>query len=163
MKSILRSYVVVAVSCLFPAAGLAQVEQKKVVSEPATHSVVLASAVAFQPLEIPGFASGVKLAVIHGDPNADSGDYTVRLVFPDGYRFPAHWHPMAEHLTVLEGALLLGMGDKPDEAKMQTLTAGTFMYIPGKMSHFGGAKGATVIQLHGMAPFKIELTNPAAQ
>jgi hypothetical protein len=34
------------------------------------------------------------------------------------------------------------------------------MYVPGKVSHFGGAKGATIIQLHGMAPFKIELTKP---
>ena len=161
MQPIERSYAIVALSLLFPTVGLAQMEAKKAGSEPATHSVVLSNAVAFQPLEIPGFASGVKMAVIHGDPNADSGDYTLRLAFPDGYRFPAHWHPMAEHLTVLEGALLLGMGDKSDEAKMQSLPAGAFMYIPGKMSHFGGAKGATVIQLHGEAPFKIELTKPA--
>lgn len=163
MKSIARSYVVVALPLLFPAVGLAQMEQKKAGLEPPTHAVVLASAVAFQPLEIPGFASGVKLAAIHGDPNADSGDYTVRLWFPDGYKFPPHWHPKAEHVTVLEGALLLGMGDKTDEAKQQSYTVGTFIYIPGKMSHFGGVKGATVIQLHGEAPFKIELTNPATK
>ena len=136
-----------------PALALAQ-------AEPPAQAVVMANAVAFQPFEIPGFPSGVKLAVLHGNPNAESGDYTVRLAFPDGYKFPAHWHPNAEHLTVLEGAFLVGMGDKPDDTKLQTFPVGTFMYIPGKMSHFGMVKGATVVQLHGMAPFKIELTKP---
>ena len=39
-----------------------------------------------------------------------------------------------------------------------TYKPGSFLYLPGKMSHFGGVKGATVVQLHGQAPFKIELT-----
>jgi hypothetical protein len=71
--------------------------------------------------------------------------------------FPAHFHPMAENLTVMSGTFLLGMGAKADNAKLVTYAPGTFMSIPGKMPHFGGAKGATVIQLHGQAPFKIEL------
>jgi uncharacterized RmlC-like cupin family protein len=99
----------------------------------------------------------MKIAAIHGDPNAASGTYVIRLQFPAGYKFPAHWHPNAENLTVLSGELLLGMGDKEDAAKLMSYKPGAFMYIPGKMPHFGGAKGATVIQLHGPAPFKIEL------
>lgn len=161
MKSIQRAELVVVLSLALPAAGQAQAEPMKMASEPASHSFILSNAVTFQPFEIPGFASGVTLAVIHGDPNAEAGDYTLRLSFPDGYRFPAHWHPNAEHLTVLQGTLVVGMGDAMDEAKLQSFPAGAFLYIPGKMSHFGGAKGATVIQLHGMAPFKIELTKAA--
>jgi quercetin dioxygenase-like cupin family protein len=99
----------------------------------------------------------MKIAVIHGDPNADSGMYVIRLQFPDGYMFPPHWHPMAENLTVLSGTFLLGMGEKTDNSKLVTYKPGAFLYVPGKMPHFGGAKGATVIQLHGQAPFKIEL------
>ena len=129
---------------------------------PATHVVVPASQVKFAPIEIPGFASGTKIAVIYGDPNGQSGDYVLRLAFPDGYSFPAHWHPMAENLTVLEGSLGLGMGDTPDDTKLVAYSPGTFMHIPGKMPHFGTVKGATVIQLHGEAPFKIELAKPAA-
>jgi hypothetical protein len=161
MKTAQRAQLVLVLSLAVPAVALSQAEPKKAGMEPATHSVVLSNAVAFQPLEIPGFPTGVRMAVLHGDPNAESGDYTLRLAFPDGYKFPAHWHPMSEHLTVLEGTLLLGMGDKVEEAKLQSFPVGTFVYIPGKMSHFGGAKGATVIQLHGMAPFKIELSKPA--
>lgn len=161
MKSVRCAQLVVALSLAVPAAGVTQADPKKPGAEPATHSVVMSNAVAFQPFEIPGFASGVKLAVIHGDPNAETGDYTVRLAFPDGYKFPAHWHPLAEHVTVLEGTFVLGMGDKIDATKLQSFPPGAFLYIPGKMAHFGGAKGATVIQLHGMAPFKIELSKPA--
>jgi hypothetical protein len=34
---------------------------------------------------------------------------------------------------------------------------GDYLRIEGKHPHFGGAKGATVIQLHGQGPFTIEL------
>jgi uncharacterized RmlC-like cupin family protein len=122
-----------------------------------THAVVQPGDVKFGPIEVPGFASGMQIAAIHGDPNAESGMYVIRLRFPAGYRFPAHWHPNAENLTVLSGELLLGMGEKEDAAKLASFKPGTFMHIPGKMPHFGGAKGTTVIQLHGQAPFKIEL------
>jgi quercetin dioxygenase-like cupin family protein len=123
----------------------------------AGHTVVQPNQVKFAPIEVPGFNSGMKIAAIHGDPNADSGMYVIRLEFPAGYRFPAHWHPNAENLTVLSGELLLGMGEKEDAAKLMSYRPGAFMHIPSKMPHFGGAKGMTVIQLHGEAPFKIEL------
>lgn len=110
-------------------------------------------------LKVPGFAPGAKIAVVHGDPST-AGDYTVRLQFPDGYRFPVHWHPRAEHLTVLSGTFLLGMGTKVDESAMKTYAPGDFLYLPAKNTHFGGAKGVTVIQLHGMGPFTINLGTP---
>jgi quercetin dioxygenase-like cupin family protein len=124
-------------------------------------ATVLPMAVKFAPLDIPGFKPGTKIAVIHGDPNAASGDYVVRLQFPAGYTFPAHWHPGVENVTVLSGTLRLGMGDRYTAAKLQSYPAGSFLYMPVKMSHFGGTRGVTVIQLHGQAPFKIELTKPA--
>ena len=130
---------------------------------PGTHTIVPADRVSFAPIEIPGFASGVKLAAVYGDPNAASGEYVVRLRFPAGYKFPAHWHPNAENLTVLSGEFLLGMGDKEEAGKLVSYKPGTFMYIPGKMAHFGGAKAATEIQLHGQAPFKIELATAPAK
>jgi quercetin dioxygenase-like cupin family protein len=128
--------------------------------ESATHAMVNADQVTFAPTEIPGFDSGVKIAAVHGDPNATSGFYVIRLALPDGYKIPPHWHPMAENATVLEGELMLGMGDTVDVSKVAAYKPGSFLYIPGKMSHFGSVKGATVIQLHGQAPFKIELTKP---
>jgi quercetin dioxygenase-like cupin family protein len=126
-------------------------------ADPSKHITVPAADVKYAPIEVPGFPTGMKIAAIYGDPNATSGMYVIRLQFPAGYKFPAHWHPNAENLTVISGDLLLGMGDKEDAAKLVSYKPGTFMYIPGKMPHFGGVKGATIIQLHGEAPFKIEL------
>jgi quercetin dioxygenase-like cupin family protein len=59
----------------------------------------------------------------------------IRLAFPDGYKFPPHWHPMAENVTVLEGDFMLGMGDTVDASKQATYKPGSFLYIPAKMSH----------------------------
>ena len=148
--------IVGSLACGVVLAALPRIEARQAASG-STHVIVPADKVAFGPIEVPGFPSGMKIAAISGDPYAESGEYVIRLQFPDGYTFPAHWHPMAENLTVLSGTLVLGMGDKADSSKLATYSPGTFMSIPGKMAHFGGARGATVIQLHGQGPFKIEL------
>jgi ketosteroid isomerase-like protein/quercetin dioxygenase-like cupin family protein len=114
-----------------------------------------AAGMAFQPLEVPGFKSGMQLAVIHGDPMG-KGDYTIRLKFPAGYTFPAHYHPNAEHLTVLSGTFQLNMGEK-EGGMLREYQPGDFLYIPAKKPHYGGAKTETVIQLHGIGPFEIKL------
>lgn len=140
--------------------GMSLTDARQTMSEPPQHAVVPAEKVTFGPIDVPGFQPGLKIAVIHGDPNASSGTYVIRLQFPEGYTFPPHWHPMAENLTVLSGTFMLGMGEKADASKLTAYTPGAFLYIPGKMPHFGGVKGATVIQLHGQAPFTIELVKP---
>lgn len=108
------------------------------------------------PLSVPGFDPGARIAVLHGDPGA-KGDYTIRLEFPDGYRFPVHWHPNGEHLTVLSGTFQLAMGNTADWNALRTYSPGDFLYLPARHAHFGGAKGQTVIQLHGDGPFQIML------
>src|SRR5579863_6315811 len=47
--------------------------------------------------------AGAQLAVLEGNPGATSGDYTVRLKMPDGYRISPHWHPKRENVTVISG------------------------------------------------------------
>ncbi|MGI8498242.1 MAG: SgcJ/EcaC family oxidoreductase [Gemmatimonadaceae bacterium] len=113
-------------------------------------------AISWTDLVVPGFPPGTKMAVLHGDPSG-KGDYALRLQFPDGYAFPVHWHPGGEHLTVLSGTFLLGMGNSVDASALKTYAPGDFLYIPGRNSHFGGARGVTVIQLHGTGPFAINL------
>jgi ketosteroid isomerase-like protein/quercetin dioxygenase-like cupin family protein len=128
-----------------------------VVVEPAGEDMTMnaAAGMSFQPLEVPGFKSGMQLAVLHGDPGS-KGDYTIRLRFPAGYRFPAHYHPNAEHLTVLSGTFLLSMG-ATESGTLREYQPGDFLYIPPRKPHFGGAKTETVIQLHGIGPFEIKL------
>ena len=130
--------------------------------EPAGDQMTMnaAAGMTFQALDVPGFKPGLQLAVIHGDPMG-KGDYTIRLKFPPGYTFPAHYHPNAEHLTVLSGSFQLAMGDKEGGA-LQTYAPGDFLYIPAAKPHYGGVKGETVIQLHGIGPFEIKLASVAS-
>ena len=153
--------VLVLTALALPAVAHAQQPEALPGVEPAEHAIVTSEAVAYGPIEIPGFDSGMQIAVVHGDPNAESGDYTLRLKFPDGYRFPAHYHPMAEHVTVMSGSFLLAMGDSGDLEAIQSYAPGAFLYIPKEHPHYGGAEGETVIQLHGMNPFQIVLSAAA--
>ena len=124
-------------------------------------SAVPVASIIWTAANIPGFPSGMKMAVINGNPDVPGALYTLRLSFPDGYRFPPHWHPMAENLTVLSGTLLLAMGERTDDSKLKAYGAGDYLNVAGSKPHFGGARGATVIQLHGQGPFAINLVGGA--
>lgn len=117
------------------------------------------SSMAWSDFKATGFAPGAKIAVIHGDP-ASTGDYTLRLQFPDGYQIPVHWHPKAEHATVISGTFQLAAGTQVNASALKTYKPGDFLYLPARNSHFGGVKGVTVIQLHGIGPFGINLGAP---
>ncbi len=124
-------------------------------------TMIMADDLEFAPIEIPGFDSGMEIAGMFGDFTMD-GPYALRLSFPDGYRFPAHFHPMDENLTVISGTLLLAMGDWVDESQLVSYGPGDFLNLPAEHPHFGGAKGFTVIQLHGDGPFEILLVEETA-
>jgi quercetin dioxygenase-like cupin family protein len=145
-----------AVAISTPATVMAQAAGHKAGHMDAPMKVVAAATLEWASPEIPGFDPGLKLAVVSGDP-ATEGAYTIRLSFPAGYNFPPHWHPMPENLTVLSGALNLAMGDKRDDSKLKRYAPGDYIMIDAKHPHFGGAPVATVIQLHGIGPFTIEL------
>jgi quercetin dioxygenase-like cupin family protein len=107
-----------------------------------------------------GFDPGMKLAVLEGDPGA-KGHYVIRLQFPAGYRFPVHWHPGVENLTVVSGPFQLAMGNTADWNALKTYAPGDFIYIPPRHAHFGGSGAApSVIQLHGEGPFQLVLGAP---
>lgn len=109
----------------------------------------------------PFIPAGAQLAVIEGDPMAASGDFTIRLKMPDGYKVAPHTHPHRENVTVLSGTLKVGMGDKWDDSKMMNFGAGSFAYLDPSMHHYAGASGETVIQVHGMSPLQFNYINPA--
>jgi hypothetical protein len=108
----------------------------------------------------PVLPSGAQLAVLEGDPTGSSGDFTIRLKMPDGYRIAPHWHPKRENVTVISGSFKVGMGDSFDASKMDAFPAGSFAYMEPSMHHYGMAVGETVVQVHGVAPFQINYVNP---
>jgi uncharacterized protein (TIGR02246 family) len=123
--------------------------------------IIMASGLSWSDFTPPGFDPGMKLTVLRGDP-AKPGPYTVRLQFPAGYRFPVHWHPGIENLTVVSGTFQLGMGNTANWGALKNYGPGDYLYIPPRHAHFGGASssGPSVIQLHGQGPFQVILGAP---
>src|SRR3984893_16168108 len=106
------------------------------------------------------FAPGVEYGPVHGNCDKAGAPCVFQLRLVDGAKFPPHWHPVDENVTVLSGTFLAGMGDSYDESKLMSLPPGTFVFMPRRMHHFAGAKGATIVQVHGVGPFKINYVNP---
>jgi hypothetical protein len=77
---------------------------------------------------------GAQVAVLEGDPSASSGDFTIRIKMPDGYKIAPHWHPKRENVTVISGKFKVGMGDTFETGKMNTFPAGSFAYLDPEMS-----------------------------
>jgi uncharacterized RmlC-like cupin family protein len=109
----------------------------------------------------PFVPAGAQLAVLEGNPMASSGDFTIRLKMPDGYKIAPHTHPNRENVTVISGTLKVGMGDHFEEGKMMSFGPGSFAYLDPSMHHYAGASGETVVQIHGMSPVKFNYINPA--
>lgn len=108
----------------------------------------------------PSLPPGVKMSVLEGDPSKD-GPFVFRVKAPDGYRIPPHTHPKTERITVISGTFNIGMRAEFDAAKTKPMPAGTYGYWDAGMKHFVWIKGETVVQFHGMGPWKIEYVNPA--
>jgi hypothetical protein len=108
----------------------------------------------------PGLPAGAEVAVLEGDPSA-AGPFTMRGKFPDGYTIPPHFHPADEHVTVIQGTFLMGMGDKFSEPSMKALSTGSFAVMPKGTRHFAQARGDTIVQIHGIGPWGITYVNPA--
>jgi len=104
--------------------------------------------------------AGAQVSVLEGNP-AEKGAVTLRLKFPANYTIPPHWHSMTERVTVLSGALHVGMGDKLDRNASQTLEAGAFVSLPAKMRHFAWTATPTIVQINLEGPFDIFYVNPA--
>ena len=124
-----------------------------------TPIVVLPDAIAWGPAPAV-LPPGATASVLEGNP-MKAQPFTMRLRMPAGYKIPPHFHPAMEHVTVVSGALKVGMSDRFDEAQMKTLPAGSFAAIPPRMHHYVMAQGETVVQLHGIGPWRIVYLNKA--
>jgi len=108
----------------------------------------------------PGLPPGAKLAVIDGDPKV-AGLFTMRAKFPANYKVMPHWHPADEHVTILEGSLYMGIGEKVDENTAKEIPTGGFGVMNTGTRHYAFTKKECVLQLHGMGPWGITYVNPA--
>ena len=124
-----------------------------------THVLVPADKVQWGPAPA-ALPAGAQISVLEGNP-AEKGAVTLRLRFPANYAVPPHWHSMTERVTVLSGALHVGMGDTLDRQASQALEPGGFVSLPARMHHFAWTAAPTVVQINLEGPFDIVYVNPA--
>jgi hypothetical protein len=123
------------------------------------HILVPADKVQWGPAP-PVLPPGAQISVLEGNPS-EKGAVTLRLRFPANYNIPPHWHSMTERVTVLSGALHVGMGDQLDRQASQTLKQGGFVSLPATMHHFAYTTTPTVVQVNLEGPFDIAYINSA--
>jgi hypothetical protein len=121
-----------------------------------THKTITPDAIQWNPVQ-----SGSEIAVLSGNIAQEGVPFVIRIKLRNGTKVPPHWHPIDEHLTVISGIFHIGMGETFNQAAAQALPAGSYLMMPKEMRHYAWAEGETIIQLHGVGPFKTIWVNPA--
>lgn len=108
----------------------------------------------------PSLPPGAKVAVLEGDPKA-TGSLTMRFKVPANYIIMPHTHPADEHVTVLEGSLYMGMGEKFNKKTATKIPMGGFAMMKKGAKHYAFSNEPCIIQLNGMGPWGINYLNPS--
>src|SRR5438876_6371859 len=96
-----------------------------------------------------------EVEVLYGDPEAVGEPFVMRIRELPGGIIPPHRHPVDENITVLQGTLYFGVGEKYDRAAMKEMKAGSYAFIPKGTTMFGYTPEAAIVQVHGVGPFHI--------
>lgn len=103
---------------------------------------------------------GAQAALLEGDPKKP-GFFALRLKLPAGYKIPAHFHPVQERVTVIDGVFQLGMGNTFDAKALKKYPTGSYLSMPAGMRHFATSLDGAVIQLNTVGPWGISYVDPA--
>ena len=103
---------------------------------------------------------GMEVAVMSGDPSKE-GPFSIRMRAPANYVFPPHSTPAAETITVLSGLLYIGVGDTFDRTKAKRMAVGSFVELPGKISHYSWNPSEVIVEVHSIGPSPMSYANPA--
>jgi quercetin dioxygenase-like cupin family protein len=97
---------------------------------------------------------GAQVAIVSGDPTK-AVLTTADLMMPDGYTMPAHFHPVDEQVEVLEGALLIGIGEVMNPEKATQANVGDVTMLHPGAQHYFIAKGRTRVRVTFMGPYTV--------
>ncbi len=104
------------------------------------------------------YPPGLEIMVVEGD-TSKPAPFTLRFRWPDGYALPPHQHPIEEHVTVIQGTFVVGMGTSGKRETALEMSAGSFILIPALTQHYVFAKGVTITQVHGIGPSGLAYVN----
>ena len=152
MNAASRTAVLVLSSGLVAATSAADASQ----TPPPSHVMLQPADIKWRPRR-----PGAEIAVVAGHPDIPGAPFVMRMRYTGVVRVPPHWHPTDEHITVLSGTFVMGMGEKSEERGTRELSAGAFAWVPAKMPHYAWSKADTVVQVHGLGPFAINYVNPS--
>ena len=100
------------------------------------------------------------IEVLSGDPRESGVPFVLRIHNDAGYVCPPHTHPTDENIVVVKGSWSVGMGTRVNSSSVQPLEVGAYAIVPAKMAHFCRSKTETIIQVHGMGPFSMDMVDP---
>ena len=123
------------------------------------HTVVLPDSAKWGPAP-PSLPPGAQATVLAGNPGA-AEPFILRLKLPSLYTIPPHRHPTDEMVTVISGAVNVGVGEKLDRAAGQTLPPAGFVNLPAGMAHYAWVNAETVLQINATGPFDVMYVNAA--
>ena len=124
----------------------------------ATHKVVPADAMTWGPAP-PSVPAGAQAIVLYGDPAKD-GLFVMRLKAPKGYVLAPHVHSGPEIVTVIAGAVRLGIGTDRKAATTRPLGPGSRYSTEAGTPHFLIIDSDTVLQVNSKGPWGIEYLDP---
>src|SRR5688500_7165050 len=73
---------------------------------------------------IPLQAMSEDVEILFGDPETVGEPFVMRIRELPGGVIPPHRHPVDEHITVVQGTIYFGIGDKFDRTALQEIKAG---------------------------------------
>jgi quercetin dioxygenase-like cupin family protein len=106
---------------------------------------------------LPTHQGVIQVATVAGDPDKP-GWLTMRMRIPPNYHVPPHYHPHAEHGTLLAGTYYLRLGEKFEKKDAHVLKSGDLFVIPVYTPHFGWTtEEGTEFQLDLIGPYSVTL------
>lgn len=108
----------------------------------------------------PGARGKTGYEIVSGKPEVAGEPFVIRIHNYDNQILPPHWHPGDEHIVVVKGTWYLAHGDRWDRSTLREMNVGDYVFVPKNMRHYGISKGETVVQIHGIGPFKTVLADP---
>jgi quercetin dioxygenase-like cupin family protein len=142
-------------SLLLVAAVTAGLQAMQAPPDHGGHRVLAPDALEWAPL-----GPTMAVAVLSGVPQQEGSPFVLRLKLAAGATVPPHWHPVDEHLTVLSGRFHMGMGERFDKGAGSALAPGAYAVMPKSAIHFAWVDDETVVQIHGVGPFKTNFVEP---